>query len=257
MPGVDPPLAGDDPLVSTEPLLHAVAPASAMAPTQESALIVVVLRCVEEAPLAGAALCDGRAEVRDDGGPRGDELSTLSLLLSRRALPPATLGAPGRRERTCASLRRERMCARGAGYAPRGLTRRSAVSMGEPPGPAADPGIAAPESRSTTACLKPTSSARALNATPSGVWREMPSKSVARSCVEARPMLSYAWLIISFCIMSWFLGMLAGRATSRSTSASSSAAGTDCETRPIRAASSPVIRSPVRRSRLARSAPTR
>ena len=34
----------------------------------------------------------------------------------------------------------------------------------------------------------------------------MPSNSVARVCVLVRPMLSYAWLTISFCIAGWLIG---------------------------------------------------
>jgi hypothetical protein len=45
--------------------------------------------------------------------------------------------------------------------------------------------MGAPLSRSCTACLKPTTSARALKARPSGVWRAAPSRSVAKSCVLA------------------------------------------------------------------------
>ncbi|MCP4628839.1 MAG: hypothetical protein GY850_35830 [bacterium] len=47
------------------------------------------------------------------------------------------------------------------------------------------PGIGSPESRSATACLKPTSSARCLNHIPSGLCRAMPSKRVAMVWVLA------------------------------------------------------------------------
>jgi hypothetical protein len=51
-------------------------------------------------------------------------------------------------------------------------------------------GIGSPLSRSCTACLNPTASARALKARPSGVCRAAPSKSVANICVAASPIFS-------------------------------------------------------------------
>jgi len=51
-------------------------------------------------------------------------------------------------------------------------------------------GIHRPESRHSTAAWKPSSEARCWNQRPSGEWRVMPSKTVARIWVPWRPMLS-------------------------------------------------------------------
>ena len=85
----------------------------------------------------------------------------------------------------------------------------------------------------------------------------MPSNSVAIVWLVSRPILAIAWLIASFCIISWFLGTPASRSASASTRASSRPAGTASVTSPIAFASTPVARSPVSSMRLAPSAPSR
>src|SRR5947209_7452482 len=85
----------------------------------------------------------------------------------------------------------------------------------------------------------------------------MPSNRVASSCVPCRPMLSYAWLIMSFCMTSWLMGTPAILSASSSTRASRSAAGTASSTRPHSAAVRPSMVSPVSSMRLAFSAPSR
>ena len=85
----------------------------------------------------------------------------------------------------------------------------------------------------------------------------MPSKSVAIVCVVWRPMLSSAWLTISFCIASWLVGTLAMRPASRSTASSSSSAGTASITSPHSRAGTPSMVPPVSSIRFARSAPSR
>ena len=68
---------------------------------------------------------------------------------------------------------------------------------------------------------------------PSGECRVIPSSRVAIIWVLCRPIFSRAWLIISFCIISWFWGTPAIRSASASISWSNSSAGTDLWTRPI------------------------
>src|SRR5690606_39566327 len=85
-------------------------------------------------------------------------------------------------------------------------SRSSRDGTGPPPS-----GIQRPESRHLTASWKPCAAANSWNQRPSGEWRVMPSNSVARIWVPCRPMLSYAWLIMSFCMASWLVGTPAMR----------------------------------------------
>ena len=85
----------------------------------------------------------------------------------------------------------------------------------------------------------------------------MPSKTVAMSCVVLRPIASIAWLTTSFCIISWLTGTVAMRWASASTSASRASGGTALSTSPSFSASLPVILSPVKSMRFARSGPRR
>jgi hypothetical protein len=70
-------------------------------------------------------------------------------------------------------------------------------------------------------------------------------------------MFSYAWLMTSFCIISWFLGTPAMRCASAATVLSSCFSGTASTASPQSLAVGPSIRSPVNSICLARCAPIR
>ena len=75
--------------------------------------------------------------------------------------------------------------------------------------------------------------------------------------MPCRPIWSYAWFTISFCMASWFVGTPAMRSASSSTRASSPAGGTASSASPHSAAVVPSIVSPVSSMRFARCAPIR
>ncbi len=92
---------------------------------------------------------------------------------------------------------------------------------------------------------------------PSGLWRVMPSNTVAIICVCSSPMVSITWLTTILCMARCERGTPAMRCASFKVAASSWSIGTLSLARPQSAAFFPSMVSPVNISCLARVAPSR